>query len=226
LKGKLSEAEIRLWVDRRLETGAVRMGTILGCGTCPWVDFYRSDEFGAAFTCARCGSTNAVTHDRWRDPAAGPHWYYELHPTVFEFVEQNGDVPLLAVHRYARQISQMVFEVNVLKGSATKPEMEIDFAFLDSDRLVLGEAKRPGNLDGKTAIERIKDVTKLLDAARILDASEVCFATATAWDTAARTAIASAVASSRTNVTVTLLEGLSKADGVRRPTIEHNLAGP
>jgi hypothetical protein len=226
LQGKLSEVEIRTWLDRRLETGAVRMGTILGCGICPWVDFYRTDEFGAAFTCARCGSSNTVTHARWREPDPGPHWYYEVHPTAFEFIEQNGDVPLLAVHRYARQIGQVVFELDVLKGNKTKPEMEVDFAFLDRDRLVIGEAKRPGKLDGKNAAERIEDVKKLLDAARILDASEICFATGTAWDAASRTAIASAVTSSGTSVTVTLLEGLLTDDGPMHPKIEHNPAGP
>jgi hypothetical protein len=207
----MTAREIREWLDRRQETGAVRMGLVLGCGVCPWVDFYRIDEFGTRFTCKRCGSENVVTQERWRLPESSPRWYYDLHPTVREFLDQSGDVPVLGVSRFSGRgrALDVEFELEIVKPGEIKPRMEIDFAFMTRDGLVLGEAKRSGRLDGQTAKDRVRDARKLIDAAEILAAREICFASTKTWDNAARAAIHRVVEMSSTRVTVSLLERLT-----------------
>jgi len=223
----MTPPEIRRWLDRRIETGAIRMGLILGCGVCPWVDFYRIDHFGTRFECKRCGSQNALTHERWRTPESAPRWYYDLHPTAREFIDQNGDVPVLAVRQFAgwQRATDIEFELELVKVGADKPTTEIDFALMTREGLVLGEAKRPGRLDGKSERERIRDAGKLIEAARILAAREICFASATSWTPASRKAIQQAVTNSPSQVTVSLLEKLAEETPTSR-TVIHNPGGP
>ena len=137
-----------------------------------------------------------------------PRWYYSLHPTVVQFLNENGDVPILAVRQFAaaRRAFDAEFELEIVKEGESRPSMEIDFAFISRDGLVIGEAKSVSKLDGTNEKERTSDVGKLIDAARIVGAREICFATTKTWGPLALLAIASAVSASQTRVTVSLLE--------------------
>lgn len=223
----MTPLEIRRWLDWRIETGAIRMGLILQCGVCPWVDFYRIEDFGIRFECKRCGSQNALTHERWRTPESAPRWYYDLHPTVREFIDQNGDVPVLAVRQFAwrQRATDIELELELVKVGADKLTTEIDFALMTREGLVLGEAKRPGRLDGKLEKDRIRDAGKLIEAARILAAREICFASATSWTPASLSAIQQAATNSSSQVTVSLLEKLAEETPTSR-TVIHNPGGP
>ncbi len=218
---------IRSWLDELIEAGAIRMGLVLECAICPWPDFYRIDEVGTHFDCKRCGSRNALAQERWRDPKGEPRWYYSLHPTVTQFLQSNGDVPILAVRQFAaaRRAYDVEFELEILVEGEIRPKVEIDFAFMSRDGLVIGEAKSVGKLDGQNEKERVRDVTKLLDAAEILGAREVCFATTMTWGSESMRAIDIAVGRARRAVTVSILEQLgSSAPAARR--VLHNPAGP
>jgi len=50
---EISSGDIRSWLDKRIESGAIRVGFALECGVCPWPDFYRIDEVGNHFDCKR-----------------------------------------------------------------------------------------------------------------------------------------------------------------------------
>lgn len=217
-------SEIRTWLDLLTETGAVRMGLVLECGTCPWRDFYTVDDFGAHFRCKRCGATHAITHERWLDHEVVPRWYYSLHPTVREFLDQNGDVPVLAARQFAATTS-VEFELELVRSGETRPTAEIDFALMSRDGLVIGEAKRTGTLDGRTEKERVRDATKLVKTAQTLGAREACFASAGTWGLAARAAIDKAVMDTASSVTVSILERLGTAASSPRKVI-HNPGGP
>lgn len=223
----LSEDAVRTWLDARVASGAIRMGFALGCGVCPWADFYRIDEVATHFSCKRCGARNTLTQPRWRKPTAAPRMYYSLHPTIAEFLRNNGDVPLLAVRRYAdfNRAYEINFEIELLAAGETRPRMEVDFAFLSRDGLVLGEAKSVSKLDGADAAERMRDVNKLLDAANMLGAREVCFATTKTWSTDTLTTIARAVERATTRVTLSTIERLGTPEATNRKIL-HNPAGP
>jgi hypothetical protein len=199
----------------------------LECKICPWLDFYRIDEVGTHFTCKRCGSENVLSQERWREPVDDPRWYYSLHPTMVQFLEGNGDVPLLAVRQFSKSLraSKAEFELEIVKNGETRPTVEIDFAFMTRAGLVIGEAKSVSKLDGNDEKERMRDVGKLIEGARILGAREICFASSRTWGTLARTAIDRAVAASGTRVTVSILERLGTPAPANRQVI-HNVAGP
>lgn len=213
LDGQVADFDAREWLDERVVNGAIRVGLILGCGVCPWNDFYPIDDVSSSFACVRCGSKNALTRARWRKPDNGPIWYYELHPTAAQFFVDHGDGPLLAVHHHqaSRDTDEIQFELEFVDASSDKPWAEIDFAILSFEGLVLGEAKTNGILDGKTAKQRVDDAGKLLRAGELVGATEVCFATFGTWNAAARTAIANAMSKHRPRQTVTLLENIETA---------------
>lgn len=217
-------SEIRAWLDLLSQTGAVRMGLVLECGTCPWRDFYTVDDFGARFKCKRCGATHAITHERWLDHEVTPRWYYSLHPTIREFLDQNGDVPVLAARQFGAT-TNVEFELELVRSGETRPTAEIDFALVSRNGLVIGEAKRVGTLDGKTEKDRVRDATKLVKTAQTLGAREVCFASAGTWGLAARAAIDQAVVNTASGVTVTILERLATSSPPSRKVI-HNPGGP
>lgn len=227
LKPDLDPQYIRSWLDAKVETGAVRMGLALECGVCPWPDFYRTDELGTHFECKRCGSRNALVHQRWRKPASAPRWYYTLHPTVVQFLNDNGDVPLLAVRAYNQTLRtwQPEFEVELIRAGETRPSMEIDFAFSVREGLVVGEAKSVGRLDGSTDKERTRDARKLIEAAEILGAVEACFASTKEWAPTAIDAIAAAVVETRTLVRISAIEGVASGKAAVRQIL-HNPGGP
>ena len=168
-----------------------------------------------------------MTQPRWRKPTDAPRVYYSLHPTIEEFLRDNGDVPLLAVQRYSdlNRAYEVNFELEVLATEETRPRMEVDFAFMSRDGLVLGEAKSVSKLDGASDAERIRDAKKLLDAADILGAREVCFATTKSWSSASLIAIARAVGETNSKVTVSTLERLG-TPAVSSRNVLHNAGGP
>lgn len=223
----LSETEVRDWLDMRTAAGAVRMGLVLECTYCPWHDFYSTDDFGAHFRCKRCGEVNRVTSREWRQPVSGPLWYFQLHPTVTQFLACNGDVPVLAVRQFSRhrRVAAAEFELELVKAGQTRATTEFDFAFTTQDGLVLGEAKSSGDLDGRKEADRVRDVEKLLRAATSLGAREICYASAVKWTQGTYTAIQRAIEGTGTLVTVSLLEELRGAAPTSRKVI-HNPAGP
>lgn len=218
----MSEEELRLWLDDQLKLGVIRVGHILECAVCHWLDFYVLADVGSSFSCKRCTAASHLTFERWRTPIDGASWFYDLHPAVTAFLRDHGDVPLLAVqaltHTGMRPVSTE-FEFEIVAAHNDKPIAEIDFAFVSRDRLVIGEAKSNGTLDGRNRAERVRDARKLIAAAEILDASEVCYASATAWSQSARQAIRDAATASATHVTIALAENVSTPRGATRTVL-------
>jgi hypothetical protein len=219
LTGYGDPTDVRSWIDERVVSGAIRTGLMLQCGACPWSDFYPLKDVSGTFQCARCGTTNHITHERWRMPVEGPYWYNELHPTAAGFLEQNGDGPLLAVHHHkaSRQTDVIDFELEFIDPKTNKAWAEVDFAIVGWDGLVLGEAKTNGKLDGRTVEDRVSDVNKLFRAASVVGADEVCFATFGTWRTTSVHSIKSAMTKHKPIANVTLLEDIetTKAKGTK-----------
>lgn len=222
----LDESGVRAWLDGHITRGSIRAGLALICKACRWADFYRMDELGTRFDCKRCGSTNMLTQGRWKQPPGEPTWYYDLHAPVTNFLEQHGDVPILAVDQYSRglRVFGSAFELEFYESSTKKAQMEIDFTLMTEHGLVVGEAKSNDNLDGKNEDQRVKDAAKLLRAAAILDAQEVCFASSVTWSASALSAIEKAVALSPRRVVVSSLQELA-SDNPPARVILHNPEG-
>jgi hypothetical protein len=207
--------ELRAWLDEKAERGVLRRGLLLGCHTCGSVDFFPVDMVKQSNACILCGAQNSLRMDRWRHPQEEPQWYYDLHPSVVDLLNQNGDVPLIAWDRYrnsSRDASRCWFEFELV-GANDRPQVEFDIVGQQGTRVVLGEAKSSNSLDGANAVEKARDARKLIDGAVILGASEDCLATAKRWDTATRTAVATALNGS--DIAVTMIESVGVDAGAQ-----------
>jgi hypothetical protein len=208
----MNHDELRSWLDDQLKLGVIRVGHILDCEVCHWLDFYVLADVGSTFSCKRCAAANHLTLERWRMPIDGASWFYDLHPAVTTFFRDHGDVPLLAVQALTRTGMRPVsteFEFEIVAADNDRPIAEIDFAFVSRDRLVIGEAKSNGALDGRNRTERVRDARKLITAADILGASEICYASATTWSQSTREAIRDAATASGTRVTIAIAENVA-----------------
>lgn len=218
----MNQDELRSWLDDQVKLGVVRVGHILDCEVCHWRDFYVLADVGSTFACKRCATPNHLTVKRWRMPIDGASWFYDLHPAVTSFLRDHGDVPLLAVqaltHTGMRPVSTE-FEFEILAADIDKSIAEIDFAFVSRDRLVIGEAKSNGALDGRNRTERVRDARKLITAADILGASEICYASATTWSQSTWEAIRDAATASRTHVTIAVAENVSTPTAATRTVL-------
>ncbi len=182
--GGWTDDELRHWLDERIVSGAVTRGLILGCEACTWVHFYPLEALGQGFKCQRCGAPNRLVQARWRRPEAEPDWYYDVHPNVTQLLQNDGDLPLLAVERYLKAVTRpgpALYEFELVPLETGKPTVEVDFALLDGARLVIGEAKKGRTLDGKNEKEKRRDAAKLANAADWLEADELCLASASTW---------------------------------------------
>jgi hypothetical protein len=218
----MNQDELRSWLDDQLKLGVIRVGHILDCEVCHWLDFYVLADVGSTFSCKRCAAANHLTVERWRMPIDGASWFYDLHPAVATFLRDHGDVPLLAVQALTRTGMRPVsteFEFEIVAAHNDKPIAEIDFAFVSRDRLVIGEAKSNGTLDGRNRAERVRDARKLITAADILDATEICYASATTWSQSAWDAIRDAATASGTHVTIALAENVSTPTAATRTVL-------
>lgn len=167
----MSEDDLRTWLDNQLRLGGIRVGHLLECEVCEWLDYYVLADVGATFSCKRCAAANHLTLQRWRMPIGGTSRFYDLHPTITRFLRDHGDVPLLAVRameRFRMRPAVTEFEFEIVVPGKSKPTAEIDFAFVSRDRLVIGEAKSSGTLDGNNRAERVRDARKLVAAAELL----------------------------------------------------------
>lgn len=218
--------ELRSWLDEQVQLGVIRVGHILDCEVCHWLDFYVLADVGSTFSCKRCATANYLTVERWRMPIDGASWFYDLHPTVRTFLRDHGDTPLLAVqaltHTGMRPVlTEFEFEIVAVNG---KPIAEIDFAFVSRGRLVIGEAKSNGTLDGRNKAERVRDARKLITAADTLGASEICYGSATTWSRSAREAIRDAATESGTHVTIAIAEKVSTPTTATRTVVANPTA--
>jgi hypothetical protein len=218
----MNQDELRSWLDDQLKLGVIRVGHLLDCEVCHWLDFYVLADVGSTFSCKRCAAGNHLTVERWRMPIDGASWFYDLHPAVTTFLRDHGHVPLLAVqaltHTGMRPVSTE-FEFEIVAADNDKPIAEIDFAFVSRDRLVIGEAKSNGTLDGRNRAERVRDARKFITAADILDASEICYASATTWSQSACEAIRDAATASGTHVTIAVVENVSTPTAATRTVL-------
>jgi len=218
----MKQDELRSWLDDQVKLGVARVGHILDCEVCHWLDFYILADVASTFACKRCAAPNHLTVERWRMPIDGPSWFYDLHPAVTSFLRDHGDVPLLAVQALTRSGMRPVsteFEFEIVAADTDKSIAEVDFAFLSRDRLVIGEAKSNGTLDGRNRAERVRDARKLITAADLLGASEICYASTTTWSQSAREAIRDAATASGTHVTIAVAENVSTPTAVARTVL-------
>ncbi len=157
--------------------GAIVRGLVLKCAECRSTRFYRQTEFGDEFRCERCAVVQRLTEASWM-VGPEPPWRYALSEVVFQFLKNNGDLPLLAAKEFiispaARSRPsvrrQLQFTGELLLTDPDGGRSELDIVATDGSHLWVGEATTSDKLaqsggDELERLERFKTVADLLGA--------------------------------------------------------------
>jgi hypothetical protein len=179
-------------LDRLVHLGALRRGLILSCERCRWQQFYRAEIVGGQFTCGACGYANGLTRNRWDRTSTEPQWFYELDQVIRTLLEKHGDIPLLAASHLASKSRSTLWapELVVAQGRRSK---ELDICVITDGRVVIGEAKSNGRLDGERS--RDEEARRLVEAAQLFGAEQIVLATSKqAWVDGTKAAVESVAA--------------------------------
>lgn len=177
--------DVRELLDRLCTAGLARRGLILKCTSCRRASFHSVDSLSQSFRCPRCDASNALNAQAWLTESAEPEWTYDLHSTLREVINQDGDVPFLAGQHLASIAHRSRAyddcpELEIVRDG--KPVAEFDLLAHVDGEVVVVESKRAGQL-GTTATIRKATARKLALAARLLRADAVCLATsASEWN--------------------------------------------
>lgn len=155
----LSEASsmIDVWASR----GIVHRGYCLKCPDCRHGDHYRLEVVGTTWECSRCRRRHDLGRG-WPLPHPSPPLYYVLDELVRIALDDNIEVPVLALDsamdRTRRGFDWVVGleAVNALGDVIT----DIDYAYLDGSRLVMGEAKS----NGRIGVDELAELRTLAEA--------------------------------------------------------------
>jgi hypothetical protein len=152
-------------------------GFVLRCALCKHVGWYSLADLTDEFRCTRCGRTQTISRQHWRQPAA-PQIFYKLDEIVYQFLKSDGDVVALSLDYMARN-SKLPFhyspEIEFRKSDSTL-EGEIDFCAVYDGVLTIGEAKKKGELASSNGEAR-KIIDKYARLADVLYARRVLFCT-------------------------------------------------
>lgn len=174
--------DVRTALDLLCRARLARRGLVLKCDECGRPSFHSIDLVGQSYRCPRCDTSNELDAASWHSGAPEPTWFYDLHSTLRDFIDENGDIPLLAARRL--QASARAYgdcaELELRSEATAVAELDL-LAHVDGQVVVL-EAKRSNRL-ASTSRERGRKAQKLALAAKLLRADVVCLATAQAtWN--------------------------------------------
>ena len=161
--------------DELAATNLITRGFVLDCLACPHVSFIRLEDMGRSYRCPRCGEWNALSQPRWRD-GNEPAWFYDIHPSVRELVNGNGDLCLRAAAELRSRAKGAldIAEMEIRSVERAKAMAEVDLMTVIQGRVFLTEAKVSGQF------QNVDEMKKKLLAARILGADVMVLATSKA----------------------------------------------
>jgi hypothetical protein len=157
-------------IDSLLTQGVLTRGLVLKCAVCRQEQWQPIEAVTDSFTCARCGTRQAGRRESWRG-ADEPQWSYRLAEVLFQLLDNNGELALLAVadeFGRSRRPLGLAFELELRHRDGL--EFEFDLACSDGARLVIGEA----TITGRLSAERFEFLGRL---AKATEAQQVLLAT-------------------------------------------------
>jgi hypothetical protein len=132
------------------------------------------DALSQQYTCGRCERRQPATRGSWieRDE---PHWRYRLDEVVYQFLKENGDLPVLALAQFLGESDvpiDVAYEMCLI--SPVGVEVEIDIVAARGFELIVGEATRAERYAYSQEPERLRE---LREAAGAAEARHVLLAT-------------------------------------------------
>jgi len=204
----LGDTDLRKTLDELLEREILERGLLLICLRCNYAGFYRSHDVGRFFTCIRCRESTVVKAANWKSPISEPVWYYALNEIVYQAVENDIRIPLLALGELKKtgRCLQFTPSMDVFRGDQRVGEVDL-WAILDG-RLILGEAKKRERLESTAAKER-SATRRLVEIATGIGADEILLATAAStWRAQTLVIVRAEIANSQPRPNLRILEGL------------------
>lgn len=172
-------------VSELYDRGVFTRGHVLKCERCRSTSFHSLTE-DQEFTCRRCRLKQRATRRSWLDTPE-PLFRYELAEVVFQFLHNNGDVPLLAAYDYFvtrngardKRPIDLGFEVQLRCPDGELSEHDIVAAW--GADLWIGEATREANLgdDELARLRRVGEVARTFGARGVLLATTNLFSSRT-----------------------------------------------
>jgi hypothetical protein len=172
------ENEAARLLDRLSGAGILYRGLVLQCQYCRRADWFALGDLTDSFTCKRCHRGQVFTSAHWRYPSQ-PHLYYQLDELVYQGLDHNMQVPVLALdcmRRASRDSFLFVHEMAYREHDLDTPPSEVDLNCVVDGLVTIGEAKKDERL-GKNDKEESEAIGKYLDLAKRLAAHQVAFAT-------------------------------------------------
>jgi len=157
-------------VERLIGRGVLRRGLILKCARCRQEAWHALGALGETFECNRCHLEQILDRRRWLGEDE-PAWCYRMAEVLYQFLEHDGELPLLAVQEMFDASTRPVahaFELEVVPPG--RKRREVDIFSTDGYRLWVGEA----NKDGRFEAGRLPFLANL---AAVLDAYGVVLTT-------------------------------------------------
>jgi hypothetical protein len=188
------------------ERGVLARGLVLKCGRCRSTSWYGLDALSRKFVCRRCELPQPTTRERWLERDE-PHWRYQLDEVVYQFLKENGDLPVLALARFLVETENDVAVDVAYELRFTSPEgveAEIDIVAARGFELVIGEATRAERYASDHEYNRLVEFRAVVEA---VEAREVVLATSRAAFHRTTLARAAAVFPSP-GARLTILEGV------------------
>ena len=155
--------------------GVLLRGLVFKCRRCRATAFYETGEVSKSFTCRRCRLDQIVTRDGWLG-AAEPPWHYGLSEVMFQMLDHNGHLPVLATHSEFKDSHwpfDTAHELEVypppslrLRTDGEEDKREVDIVVSDGPRLWVGEATTTDRLGtGEGEMLRLRELAQLADVA-------------------------------------------------------------
>jgi len=175
-------------VDDHAGSGVLTRGLFLKCSKCRAAGWYELSAVTTGFSCRRCRNHQPLTRERWLGTVE-PVWHYELAEVVRSMLDNNGDLPIIAVHKFfpppnrPEDDIEVAFEIEVFSHDEKKSETDI--VVRDGTKLWLGEAITKAYLE-QAGMKEAKRLIRVSEIARRLAATGVLMVSSTTFREASR----------------------------------------
>jgi hypothetical protein len=178
-RGVVGEADIPALVAELYDRGALVRGHALKCENCRATSFYSLSE-EQRFICVRCRTSQRATRFSWLETPE-PEFRYALSEVLFQFLKNNGQLPLLAAYDHfvvGRGREREPFDI-ACELDLTSPDGQLrehDIVATWGAEMWIGEATVADRLEESNADE-VERLERLSATAQALCARGVLFVT-------------------------------------------------
>jgi hypothetical protein len=163
----LPDQPVATIIDPLLARGVLRRGLVLKCRRCRQEAWHAISAVGETFECNRCHLEQGADRFSWLG-SDEPVWSYRMAEVLYQFLENDGELPVLAVHDVFEESGRPLahaFELDLIAPDAKTHE--VDIFSTDGYRLWIGEAKKNGRFEsGRLAF--VAHLASLTDAYGVL----------------------------------------------------------